>query len=203
MGDLRPYVNAWEEHQLKAVAAAAFMTRQREAAEVPAQGLDAHVALLRAWLLGPGRDHEGTLILRDSGTEEQRTCWDAAVTTQAHYATQSPTEAAGAVAAMVNQGMRLAERSTWFTDGRLVARAIEELARFTVFDSDVPSRRAQEWWGRVWTLSTTPLPSDPADARERQREHAATEAVWLTAWERWAGGDDGHGHTHGPHRGGR
>jgi len=108
-----------------------------------------------------------------------------------HYAKQSAQDADEAVAAMVNQAARLAERATWLSDPRKVDRALEEMARYTVFDSDVPSRRAQEWWGRVWSLTIGTAPTDPELARERHREHAATEAVWLTAWERWATGDEG------------
>ncbi|MBL8928754.1 MAG: hypothetical protein JNL54_01395 [Kineosporiaceae bacterium] len=180
--ELRPYVNAWEEHQLKAMAAAAFMSHHPVAPEAPAQGLDAHIGLLRAWVAD-----------RNRPTGANDPLWEAAVRTQVHYGKQTEPDAADAVNAMVNQALRLAERAPWFTDGTQAARAIEELARYTVFDSDVPSRRAQEWWGRVWVLSTTRPPDDPDQARERMREHAATEAVWLTAWERWATGDDGHG----------
>jgi hypothetical protein len=196
--ELRPYVNAWEEHQLKAVAAAAFMTAQNVAEEIPAQGLDAHISLMRAWLVvGPGTGSlraVGALVSPRSGTPEHRRLWEAAARTQMHYAAQTDRDADYALGAMVNQALRLAERATWFSDRKLVVRAIEEMARYTVFDSDVPSRRAQEWWGRVWSLSVTPLPEDPDVARERRREHSATESVWLTAWERWATGDAGHGH---------
>ena len=196
IADLRPYVAAWEEHQLKAVAAAAFMTPQRTPGDTPAQGLDAHVALLRACLgprLAAGRAGTGAigLLRRGSGTGEHATRWDAAVGTQMHYAKQPAQDADEAVGAMVNQAARLAERATWLTDARKVDRALEEMARYTVFDSDVPSRRAQEWWGRVWSLTIGATPTDPELARERHREHAATEAVWLTAWERWANGDEG------------
>ena len=198
VADLRPYVAAWEEHQLKAVAAAAFMTPQRTPADTPPQGLDAHVALARACLaprLAAGKHGTGEigLVRRGRPDSDQARLWDGAVATQAHYAKQAPDDADDAVASMVNQALRLAERATWIADARKLDRALEEMARYTVFDSDVPSRRAQEWWGRVWTLSVTPLPPDPALARERHREHSATEAVWLTAWERWADGGEGHG----------
>ncbi len=199
IADLRPYVNAWEEHQLKAMAAAAFMTPDQVDSEVPAHGLDAHIALVRSWLNvrleePAGRDTPDLGIVGPGqGSPEQGQRWDAAVRTQVHYAKQDAPEAEAAVAAMVNQALHLAERASWFSDRALVVRAIEEMARYTVFDSDVPSRRAQEWWGRVWTLTTTPLPDDAALARERHREFSATESVWLTAWERWASGDDGHG----------
>ena len=133
-------------------------------------------------MIGPG-----------SGTAEQSRLWENAVRTQEHYAKQSEADAHAAVASMVNQALHLAERASWFNDRTRVLRALEEMARYTVFDSDVASRRAQEWWGRVWTLSITALPADAELARERQREFSATESVWLTAWERWASGDDGHG----------
>ena len=185
--ELRPYVNAWEEHQLKAMAAAAFMTQQPVAQDQPAQGLDAHVSLLHAWL----NDHaRGQAAVRSSETDA---LWEAAVRTQAHYGKQSTADAADAVNSMVHQAQRLAERAAWFSDRSRAVRALEEMSRFTVFDSDVASRRAQEWWGRVWVLSTTRPPDDPDRARERIREQAATEAVWLNAWERWSTGDDGHG----------
>ncbi len=198
IADLRPYVAAWEEHQLKAVAAAAFMAPQSAVAEGPAQGLEGHVALAKACLaprLAAGKYATGEIGLTRRGHpgSDQASLWDRAVATQAHYANQSGDDADDAVASMVNQALRLAERATWLTDGARLTRALEEMARYTVFDSDVPSRRAQEWWGRVWTLSTTPLPTDPAIAKERHREHAATEAVWLTAWERWADGGEGSG----------
>lgn len=197
VADLRPYVNAWEEHQLKAVAAAAFMTPENAALDDPAQGLDAHISLLRSWLAArveqPGRPRETGVVGPGSGTSEQHRLWAAAVRTQEHYAKQEGADADAAVASMVNQTLHLAERSSWFNDRTRVLRALEEMARYTVFDSDVASRRAQEWWGRVWSLSTTPLPADADLARERQREFSATESVWLTAWERWASGDDGHG----------
>lgn len=195
LADLRPYVKAWEEHQLKQVAAAAFMSPQRSTVEAPAQGLDAHVALVRAWLTprpGPGRGAEAGTVRRESGSPNHALLWDDAVRMQAHYAKQSPQDADDAVASMVNQAVRLAERAPWFGDARRVERAVEEMARYTVFDSDVLSRRAQEWWGRVWTLSTSALPTDPDEARERIRERTATETVWVTAWDRWADGADGH-----------
>jgi len=198
VAELRPYVNAWEEYQFKAVAAAAFMTPQQVVDDTPVQGLDAHIALTRAWLIQRAADGRVATDTSPAGLSvgplEQ--LWEAAVRTQCHYATQSETDAADAVASMVNQALRLADRASWFGDPALTPRALEEMARYTVFDSDVPSRRAQEWWGRVWVLATTQAPPDPDEARERNREHSATEAVWLTAWDRWAGGDDGHGRGH-------
>lgn len=195
VAELRPYVNAWEEYQFKAVAAAAFMTPQQAADDSPAQGLDAHIALTRAWLTQRATDGRTATDTSPAGLSvgplEQ--LWEAAVRAQCHYAKQSETDAADAVASMVNQALRLADRAAWFGDRTLMARALEEMARYTVFDSDVASRRAQEWWGRVWVLATTQAPQDPDAARERNREHSATEAVWLTAWDRWSGGDDGHG----------
>ncbi len=198
VADLRPYVNAWEEHQLKAVAAAAFMSPDSATLDDPAQGMDSHISLLRSWLAArveqPGRPWEDDGVIGPgSGTAEQSRLWENAVRTQEHYAKQSEADAHAAVASMVNQALHLAERASWFNDRTRVLRALEEMARYTVFDSDVASRRAQEWWGRVWTLSITALPADAELARERQREFSATESVWLTAWERWASGDDGHG----------
>lgn len=196
VADLRPYLNAWEEHQLKAVAHAAFMRPDPVADEVPRHGLDAHVALIRTWLNARLEDPSARdigIVGPGSGGPAATQRWEAAVRTQVHYGKQDELEASAAVAAMVNQAVHLAGRASWFADRTLVGRAVEEMARYTVFDSDVASRRAQEWWGRVWTLTTTPLPEDPDLARERHREFSATESVWSTAWDRWALGDDGHG----------
>ena len=192
VSDLRPYVAAWEEHQFRAVAAAAFMgPAPDDASRAVAQGLEAHVALLRSMLVRRAAARaaglEGGVLRRGSTQGDHEALWDAAVSTQCHYAGQLEGEADAAVASMVNQAIRLADQAPWAHDSGKLGRALEEMARFTVFDSDVHSRRAQEWWGRVWTLTTTRLPDDPQLARERQREFSATEAVWLTAWERWAG----------------
>ena len=191
VSELRPYVAAWEEHQFKAVAAAAFMgPTPDDASGAVGQGLEAHVELLRSVLVRRAAARAAGVdatVLRRGGQPDHEALWDAAVSTQCHYAGQLEGEADAAVASMVNQALRLAERAAWAADVGKLSRALEEMARFTVFDSDVHSRRAQEWWGRVWALTTTRLPDDPQQAKERHREFAATEAVWLTAWERWAG----------------
>lgn len=193
--DVRPYVAAWEEHQYKLVAAAALSAAERARPVAPVAGLDGHVAVVRAHLAQrlaagsrPATPDRPWVVRADGDRPELVQLWQQAVQAQEHYAKQSRGEAEDAVACMVSQAVWLAERAPWFTDPARVDRAVEELARFTAFDSDVPSRRAQEWWGRVWSLTAGSPPSSPEQARDQARERGATESVWLTAWERWADG---------------
>jgi hypothetical protein len=95
---------------------------------------------------------------------ELRREWVAALHTQMHYARQSREEASRAIAAMVSQLRELSLRVRWWDDAG--ADAIAESIRYTVFDSVVPSQRAQLLW--TWAMG------DPS-------RHAA----WLAEWERW------------------
>lgn len=93
--------------------------------------------------------------------------WAAALDTQMYYARQSREEASRAVVALVSQLRELSQRVQWWDEAG--ADAIAESIRYTVFDSAVPSRRAQQLWARAM--------DDPSQ-----------RAAWLAEWERWNAG---------------
>ncbi|MEV4561405.1 hypothetical protein AB0K51_31080 [Kitasatospora sp. NPDC049285] len=98
--------------------------------------------------------------------------WEAAVRQQMRLASESRDEATEAVTSMVNHLTRLAQHADWLTGTPEGSAAVEEVVRYTVFASEVPSLPAQRAWERLWAGGTPELPS-------------GTEDAWLTAWEQW------------------
>jgi hypothetical protein len=182
VSDLRPYLAAWESRQLRALAAEVVETGGL-ARQAPADGLTAHLALLHAVVAD--RLSAGSAPAVAGGGHAA--LWDAAVAAQCHYAGLDRDQAETAVSSMVNQAALLADHCRWMADPARRESALSEIVRYTVFASDVRSRRAQEWWGRLWSLITSRQPVDRARARERRRGFQATQDVWLTGWDRWAG----------------
>ncbi|WP_344586209.1 hypothetical protein [Kitasatospora paracochleata] len=98
--------------------------------------------------------------------------WEAAVRQQMRLASESRDEATEAVSAMVNHLTRLAQHTEWLLGTPEGTAAVEEVVRYTVFASQVPSLPAQRAWERLWSGGTGELPGGGEDA-------------WLTAWEQW------------------
>jgi hypothetical protein len=126
---------------------------------------------------------------RDWGSEAQRR-WETAVRAQMRLAGQSRDEANEAVTALVNQMMMLAENADWFADAGLRRAAAEESIRFAVFDSDVPSRAAQEAWSRARPAQAAPpappasQPTEPLLGRMLEIERGRNQCLDL--WRAWS-----------------
>lgn len=136
----------------------------------PTHGFEAHHAYLEASLAEAEAGHEA---MRDGRHYRPRRGWmerqqrlqEAAVRAQMKLATQRRDEAEESVFSLVSHMIQLSEEAGWFADDRLRRAALEESVRYHVFDSDVPSRPAQEAWQR--------------------RSDARVQFALLTAWQRW------------------
>ncbi|NHC44678.1 hypothetical protein [Motilibacter aurantiacus] len=171
--------------------------RPEEADLPPARGFEAHRALIAGLLQPPpepppasrrGRLLERVRRLRggDAGAvdlPDPALLLEAAVRAQARLAAESRDEAAAAIAALVAHVKRTAELD-WAADPRRWDAAVEEMLRFVVFDSDVPSRRAQEAWRRLW--ANRARSADPRLAVPLARALAAEERDWREAWDYWS-----------------
>ncbi|MGW4383986.1 hypothetical protein [Kitasatospora sp. NPDC004531] len=104
--------------------------------------------------------------------DDRKARWETVVRQQMRLASETRDEADAAITSMVNHLGRLAHHVDWLTDTAEGAAAIEEVVRYTVFASEVPSLPAQRAWERLWVGGTPELPS-------------GTEDAWLTAWEQW------------------
>ncbi|WP_354642740.1 hypothetical protein [Kitasatospora camelliae] len=98
--------------------------------------------------------------------------WEAAVRQQMRLASETRDEATEAVSTMVNHVTRLAQHTDWLVGTVEGRAAVEEVVRYTVFASEVPSLPAQRAWERLWSGATADQPAGGEDA-------------WLTAWEQW------------------
>lgn len=162
----------------------------------PARGFDAHRALIEVTLADV---HELRTRFRPRRQHaEDPAHWEAAVRAQMRLATEDRPTALAAVTSLVNHVIRLSEQP-WFDDQRLASAAVEETLRWVVFDSDVPSRRAQQAWVAWWRMQCTPPPVDRADdpsaepsARPAAQPYVysldreAPELVWQQVWDAWA-----------------
>lgn len=142
----------------------------------PAHGFEAHLALVQASLAeieaGRRATREGRQYrVRRGAAHTHQMLRESAVRAQMKLATQTRHEAEDAVLSLINHLVRLAEEAPWFSDPVLRQAAIEESVRYQVFDSDVPSRPAQEAWRSV--------PRTAAGAEWDQVE-------FLGAWQHWA-----------------
>ncbi|WP_035867079.1 hypothetical protein [Kitasatospora cheerisanensis] len=140
------------------------LTAHRELVEQGIARATAIQAQLRA-----GRSARLPRHLRGDDRKER---WETVVRQQMRLASESEDEADGAVTSMVNHLSRLAHHVDWLTGTTEGCAAIEEVVRYTVFASEVPSLPAQRAWERLWAGGTPELPS-------------GTEDAWLTAWEQW------------------
>jgi hypothetical protein len=104
-------------------------------------------------------------------------------------ATQTRDQADKAVGSLVNHMIELADAAEWFSDPALRRAAIDESLRYVIFDSDVPSRPAQQAWQRSWDKRRHPPFLDPQPAQEAVRVLAASferdRAELVDAWRRW------------------
>ncbi len=156
----------------------------------PARGLEGHEDLIRL-CLGHGdtvrTSASRRALLPHTDAAIYRRAWEIATRAQMRFAGQGRAEAVAAVTAMVNQAGTLAEKAGWFGEQGLRDRAIAEIARHTAFDSDVRSRDAQQVWRQAWAARSAPARDpDHEHSREWFMDVAATEAVFLTAWQHWA-----------------
>lgn len=158
----------------------------------PARGLEAHEDLIRLCLghVDAVRSAAGVdrrTLLPHTEPAVYRRAWEIATRAQMRYAGQGRAEAVAAVTGMVNQAGTLAEKAGWFGEQTLRDRAIAEIARHTSFDSDVRSRDAQQVWRQAWAARSAAV-ADPGQdhGREWFMDVAASEAVFLTAWQHWA-----------------
>lgn len=186
--DLAPFVRAADE-ELARLRAERTRTRPEELDLPPAHGMEAHRAVIRLGLgyaeglrtaVTVGARHP---VRTPAQREEHVRIWESATRAQMHFAGQSRAEATEAITSMVNQAMSLNESAPWFADPRLRDRALEELIRYTVFDSDVLSRPAQQAWQRVWMLrSPHALPERSGGLPVRGLDR---HGQWLAEWQRW------------------
>ncbi|WP_280697999.1 hypothetical protein [Kitasatospora sp. GP82] len=110
-------------------------------------------------------------VPRRSRGEAAAVRWEAAVRQQMKLASESREEAGESVTAMVNHLTRLAQHADWAVGTSEGLAAMEEVIRYTVFASEVPSLPAQRAWERLWSGGL--------------RNASAAEDSWLTAWEQW------------------
>jgi len=167
----------------------------------PELGMDAHRRLIELSVR-----HALELRARvDAGQEPPRfppgraELWESAVRQQMRLASESREDANAAVTALVNQMIRLAERTDWFPHGEGARTALEESVRYAVFASEVSSAEAQRAWTEVWSggppsglPSSGPPPRASAvhggtarPSASGDRELHPDESAWLRAWTRW------------------
>ncbi|WP_158702377.1 hypothetical protein [Kitasatospora sp. MMS16-BH015] len=110
---------------------------------------------------------------RRSRGEASAVRWEAAIRQQMRLASETREEAGESLTAMVNQLTRLAQATDWAAAGPAAQAAVEEVIRYTVFASQVPSLPAQRAWEHYWSGGA------PRGAASPLHE------AWLTAWEQW------------------
>ncbi|MFF7634409.1 hypothetical protein ACFZB9_14830 [Kitasatospora sp. NPDC008050] len=153
---------------------------QAQRSQLALTGMDAHRALLefsveramahRAHRLSCGR----TKLPRRLRVAEPPEQWEAAIRQQMRYAGEDRGEAGEAVGLMVAHLLALAERVEWLVGTEAGRDALEELLRYTVFASQVPSLAAQSAWAEL--AGSRGLGPEAVELAER---------AWLAAWERW------------------
>ncbi|MBK6870022.1 MAG: hypothetical protein IPJ14_04990 [Kineosporiaceae bacterium] len=191
--DLAPYLEARDAEWARVREAGPGPSSSPEDWDLPpVEGLAAHESLLRL-LIADSVDRQATIRSgrrpRASSRqgEDHARLWEQATRAQMRLASQPRRAADRSVTAMVNQATTLAELAAWFTGEELRARAVTEMIRFTVFDSDVPSRTAQLAWLAAWSArSGQPPPDDVAGLRDWVTTLAVTQDDALAAWQRWA-----------------
>ena len=176
------------------------LSRGHEPDLPPARGLEAHRALIAELVRPPSAPVPPTRLerLQDwacarlgrpagasaQGPDEDRVAAlvDAAVRAQARLASETRVEAEAAVASLVAHLARAVELE-WSADVRRWTAAVEETLRYVVFDSEVPSRRAQEAWQRLWAHRARS--ADPRLAVTMARALVAEEREGHDAWAYW------------------
>jgi hypothetical protein len=161
--DLQPL---WDDGDAWSRRLISESTTAREAEPLPARddltGLEELIgSAVAGGAVGPHR--ERPLAPRKSRHNLRRE-WEAALATQIRYGNQAPAEASRSIMMLVSQLRELSTSVRWWDDAG--AAAIAESIRYTVFDSEVPSRPAQLLWRTA---------VDERGAR----------AEWLKEWERW------------------
>jgi hypothetical protein len=195
-GDLAPYLAGREEQQARLLQHLASVAGPPpEELEIPpARGVEAYLALIEDSIASAdasrraAREGRCRREPRDWSDHEGR-LWEAAVRAQMRLATQTRDQADEAVGSLVNHMIELSEAADWFADPALRQPAIDESLRYVIFDSDVPSRPAQEAWQRAWARRRHPPFLDPQPAQEAVRVLAASferdRAELLDASRRW------------------
>ncbi|MER8185280.1 hypothetical protein [Kitasatospora sp. NPDC094015] len=183
--ELRP-IGDFERYVLGRTALLRRLAERRLTVDVPVQerelppvsGLDAHRAVVEhsvsevLVMEAQMRSRRAPRLPRRLRGEAGTLCWEAAVRQQMRLASESRDEAGEAVGVMVNQLTRLAQNTDWLVGTAEGRAAVEEVIRYTVFASEVPSLPAQRAWERLWS-------GGPAQGP------AGAEEDWLAAWEQW------------------
>lgn len=203
VADLAPYVRGARELMRETLDRARRLASEQVVPEdldlpVP-QGFEAHRALIESSIAD-------TLEMNRAARENRRPPrrpwrradreayvrrWESATRAQMHLAGQDRLAANEAVTALVNQMIQLTIHADWFEDPGSRAAAIEESIRWTVFDSEVPSRSAQEAWLATWTaeqstaLRFAQLAEDHDTIRARLDARSEGRMNWLAAWTAW------------------
>ena len=160
----------------------------------PAQGVEAHVAVIEssvaeAAAVRSAVEEDRRYRIARGDDDEHTRLWEAAVRAQMRFAGQSRSEADAAITSLVNHMVELSEAAPWFGDPELRRAAIDESVRYVAFDSDVPSRPAQDAWQRSWAIQSRP----PSFGWPPQQDAAWStfstlmqrREELLTAWARW------------------
>ncbi|MFI6445232.1 hypothetical protein [Kitasatospora sp. NPDC050543] len=157
----------------------------------PVVGLEAHRALVEHSIAesvaieAQVRTQRSARLPRRLRGEAGALRWEAAVRQQMRLASETRAQAGAAVTAMVNHLTRLAQNTDWAVGTAEGQAAVEEVIRYTVFASEVPSLPAQRAWEQLWDGR----PGQPGvlvrDVRATFEGLTLREGVWLSAWEQW------------------
>lgn len=177
VSDLYPFVEA-AKVRLHAQMAAE-RARPRPVPQPPS-GIEAHQQLIEH-LLADAREPRRRHPRRPP--DEYGRLWESAVLGQMHLARQSRQHANDEVSLMVNQIIQLADNAPWWEEDS--AAAIAEIIRYTIFDSDVPSKTAQQAWRASFTAQRPPSPPDAAGFEQYVTARQRAEKAWLEAWDAW------------------
>ncbi|MGE7436576.1 MULTISPECIES: hypothetical protein [Kitasatospora] len=175
--DFERYVLGRTELMRKLAARQADLAALEERELPPVAGLEAHRAVVEhavresLAIAARIREDRPPRVPRRARGEAAAVRWEAALRQQMRLASETREEAAEAVTTMVNHLTRLAQQADWAVGTPEGRAAVEEVIRYTVFASEVPSLPAQRAWEQLWSGLV--------------RNASGAEEAWLTAWERW------------------
>jgi hypothetical protein len=175
--DFERYVLGRTDLMRKLAGRKAHHTALEERELPPAVGLEAHRALVEhavresLAIAAQIREDRPPRVPRRSRGEAAALRWEAAVRQQMRLASETRDEATESITTMVNHLTRLAQQADWAVGTPEGLAAVEEVIRYTVFASEVPSLPAQQAWQRLWSGLV--------------RNTSGAEEAWLTAWEQW------------------
>ena len=177
VSDLRSFVQAAKARLRAEVEAEQAQPRPLPR---PPSGIEAHQQLIQHVLVGarePMRRHPRR------PPDEYGLLWESAVLVQMQLARQSRADANDEITLMINHIIQLADNAPWWEEDG--AAAIAETVCDTVFDSDVPSKAAQQAWRATFTAQRPPSPPDAAGFEHFVTARQRAEREWLDAWNAW------------------